>query len=310
MNLAIAVSTKGVSRKWLAGWTDLLMRLSALESAQVSFVFNYAPVVCMARVDAAAALLETGAELFLFLDDDNPPSGVAVAQLIADLAASTDRSIMAGWYWLRDEDSGETALSFGRALRVIGSKLMRRRPADERDFLDRDAPDIQEIDWTGLGMVLMRREVLQQLTAAAFLPEHEPDDSVTNPGAGWLWDDMAFCKRARAVGLRIFVDRRVKLEHLKLVDVANFLLAGEAAKEPPSAGTDHQNAIFGQGVGVPANLRLDPPPVAIETIDAAAAAAPSESAETAFVIPEPVICDKPGCQLQANHPGSCYPGAA
>jgi hypothetical protein len=303
MHLAIAVSTKSVSRKWLAGWTDLLMRLSALESAQVSFVFNYAPVVCMARVDAAAALLETGAELFLFLDDDNPPSGVAVAQLIADLAASTDRSIMAGWYWLRDEDSGETALSFGRALRVIGSKLMRRRPADETDFLNPQAPEIQEIDWTGLGMVLMRREVLQYLTAAAFVPEYEAieADAPIKHGAGWIWDDMAFCKKAKAAGFRLFVDRRVKLEHLKL---GNVLPAGEAAKEPPapSAGTVECPVCKNHHIARRTCMHCGG--------KGSVTKEPEQSAETVFLNPEPVMCDKPGCQLQANHPGSCYPGAA
>ena len=235
MHLGIAVSCESVSRKWLGGWTDMVMRLS-MARVDTSFTLNHTPVVCVSRFDAAAELLKTDAEAFLLVDHDNPPSGVAAAQLLSDLAGGRD--VVAGWYSLQmGEDSKDVTLSFGRSYKVIGTTAMRRRPAEERDFFDADSPDIQEVDWTGLGMVMMTRKVLETLSPAAFLPEQEAGIDTTH--AGWIWDDIAFCKRAKAAGFRLFVDRRVRLEHLRVRDITLPLPAGEAAKEPAvsSAGT-------------------------------------------------------------------------
>lgn len=214
--LAIAVSTPSVSLQWLQGWTGTLLKLS--EHCNLSVYLNYATVVSVARVANAIEVLKIECDYVLMLDGDNPPSASRIAQLIMDLEVNPDIDLVAGWYRLSLGEN--TALSCGRAFKVPQANFQRRYPADEHDFLLPEAPDLQEIDWTGLGCVLMRKAVLEQCGAFSFLPLQEgPEEFHTDEHQGFIWDDIHFCKLARAAGKRLFVDRRVRVPHLKLCDI-------------------------------------------------------------------------------------------
>lgn len=235
--LAIAVSTPSVSLRWLQGWTETILKLA--EHFNLSIHLNYSTIVCVARVSNAKEVLNVVCDYVVMLDGDNPPAPAQIVQLIADLEMNPEIDLAAGWYRL---DLGEsTSLSCGRSFKVPGQGVTFRRrfPADEADFVSPEAPDLQRIDWTGLGCVVMRKSLLETCTPSAFLPEREgPEEYWEGDSQGFIWDDMHFCKVARASGKRLFVDRRVRVSHLKLRDIT--LPAGEAAKEPAeaSAGTD------------------------------------------------------------------------
>lgn len=239
--LAIAVSTPSVSLRWLQAWTETILKLA--EHFNLSIHLNYSTIVCVARVSNAKEVLNVACDYVVMLDGDNPPAPAQIVQLIADLQMNPEIDLAAGWYRL-DLGDGNTSLSCGRSLKVPlntypGPRFQRRYPADEADFLSPEAPDLQEIDWTGLGCVVMRKSLLETCGAHAFLPEQEgPEEYWSGHSQGFIWDDMHFCKVARAAGKRLFVDRRVRVPHLKLRDIT--LPAGEAAKEPAeaSAGTD------------------------------------------------------------------------
>lgn len=214
--LAIAALGESFSIGWVQGWTECLMKLP--KYLNLTIQHDYATVVCFSRARIAEDMLKTPWDYILLVDDDNPPEPGRILQLVMDLELNPHIDLVAGWYSL--DMGGSTELSFGRAFKVLRSTFQRRYPANPSDLLNPEAPDLQEIDWTGLGCVVMRRPVLEKCGPQAFLPFQEgPEEHQRGPNRGWIWDDMHFCKTARAQGFRLFVDRRVRVPHLKLRDI-------------------------------------------------------------------------------------------
>jgi hypothetical protein len=262
--IALLAAGETFSRRWLIGWTDLIGEWAAVHDVQVSFPWS--TNVYFTRAAAAKNILEleNQPEYVLWIDDDNPPFGQWASQLLRDLEANPDVGMVAGWCLT---ETGQP--SFGTI--VEGKRL----DADLEAF--KRGPELQQIHWTGFPMVLMRYSLLQDVGYRAFLPQQEGEESdwEKHIGFGFIGEDLGFCKRAIEKGHALLVDRRVKLEHLKLQDVV--LPAGEAKREPaaPSAGT------------VPTLAELDD-----------------------FILKGGKLCSSPGCLLEMDHPGSCYPGAA
>lgn len=263
--IAIAALGESFSLEWVKGWTDAIPKLA--KYFDLSIHLNYATIVCYGRAALATEILKQPADYVLFMDDDNTPDGSRIVQLLADLEGNQQIDLVAGWYSMALGPEA-TELSFGRGFRVIKASFQRRYPADPQDFFAADAPELQDIDWTGFGMVLMRWELLKACGPKAFLPEQEgPEEHQQGIEAGFIWDDLHFCKVAKSHGAKLFVDRRVRVPHLKLRDITALPPAKvDEAAAAPVAGTDPQAAL------------------ALE------------------------LCDKPGCLLQANHPGSCWGG--
>jgi hypothetical protein len=274
--IAIATLGESFSSLWMFGWTEAMLKLPKHYDVIVPPPF-YSTVVSLARAAMAHKLLEQPADYVILIDDDNPPQDWQLVQLITDLELNPQIDLVAGWYGL--EMGGESTLSFGRSFRVIKATFQRRYPAGEADFFNPEAPELQDIDWTGLGMVAMRWELLKKCGPGAFLPEQEmPEEHWIGLTQGFIFDDMHFCKVAKAHGARLFVDRRVRVPHLKLRDISPLPPAKlEEAAAAPVAGTVDTVPAFG---GVQGDMSRLP------------------------------FCTKPGCLLREDHPGGCYPGTA
>lgn len=303
--IAIAALGESFSLPWVRAWTDTLLKLG--KYFDLSIRLNYATVVCIARASIAVEILqETPVDYVLLVDDDNPPGASQIVQLIADLEANQHVDLVAGWYGLDMGGmiSGQVGeMSFGRAFRVIKATFQRRYPADPADFFSSDAPELQEIDWTGLGMVLMRWELLRKCGPDAFLPEQEgPAEHQAGINAGFIFDDMHFCKVAKSHGARLFVDRRVRVPHLKLRDITALPPAKvDEAAAAPVAGTALEPFEWKITESVYAEV-LVPKEVAL----AGFVGAPLEYALPSYL----PFCTLPGCSLREDHPGGCYPGTA
>ena len=283
--LAIGVLGENFSREWLWEWTQTVLRLSQHFNLVIPPP-HYSSMVCMARAAMAAELLKTEADYVLLIDDDNPPNASRIVQLITDLEVNPQVDLAAGWYRL--DMGGETELSFGRAFKVLRSTFQRRSPALESDFLKAEAPELQEIDWTGLGLVALRWELLKACGPGSFLPLQEgPAEYQTGLSAGFIFDDLHFCKVAKETGARLFVDRRVRVQHLKLRDITG-LPPVKPEEEPPApvAGTALSEILEkAKGRIVP-----DSPPL------------PNCGIE----VPKETHCANLDCCLEENHPGSHY----
>lgn len=213
--LAVIVIGNSFSLRWVEAWTDFLARCGQV--FDLNLITTRGPLVHWNRAGAAedALKLEPPCDYVIWIDHDIPPFAGLAVQLFADLEADPGLGMVTGWYLT------EMGLaSFGRSFKILGTSGFRRQFADIEDFILPDSPHIQEVDWSGFGLVMMRREALLKAKPESFMPMQEDLGEFTKANFwGWIGEDMGFCKAARAVGVRICVDRRVRCEHQKLMDV-------------------------------------------------------------------------------------------
>ena len=168
---------------------------------------GYCSNVYVSRTTLARAAAQSDADYVLWIDDDNPITPADVKYLILDLE-QTDIDIIAGWCGCHSNINTSAPVQtsvgcFGENDVILG--------ADPKDLLA--AQGLVKIDWTGFPIVVMRRETLAKLLPEAFQPLINP----FNP-YGFDSEDIAFSKRARAAGMKLACDSRVKVPHLKLRD--------------------------------------------------------------------------------------------
>ena len=193
--------------RWVQAFSDLLAKLGFVHDVQI--FSGYSTQVYLGRAAHAKGVLEMlmDQDYILWIDDDNPPFPDQVDQLLADLEARPEIGMVAGWTMTLSD-----CASFGGI--VEGKRI----DADVATFLTQ-GPDLQRIAWTGFPMVLMRYALLKDVGYRAFLPIQEGSESGNHLAFGWLGEDIGFCKVAVEKGWALFVDRRVRLEHLKTVDI-------------------------------------------------------------------------------------------
>ena len=250
--------------RWVQAFSDLLAKLGFVHDVQI--FSGYSTQVYLGRAAHAKGVLEMlmDQDYILWIDDDNPPFPDQVDQLLADLEARPEIGMVAGWTMTLSD-----CASFGGI--VEGKRI----DADVATFLTQ-GPDLQRIAWTGFPMVLMRYALLKDVGYRAFLPIQEGSESGNHLAFGWLGEDIGFCKVAVEKGWALFVDRRVRLEHLKTVDICASYRCGDAyevERSAPSAGAGQPSVLGSNDSGLPA-------------------------------------CPKPNCALNEDHLGSCYPGTA
>lgn len=213
--LAVIVIGNSFSLRWLEAWTDFLARCPAIWD--INLIWSRGPLVHWNRAGAAedALQLDPPCDYILWVDHDNPPFAALAVQLYSDLESDPSIGMACGWYLT---EMGFA--SFGRSFKIIGTDGFRRQFADIEDFILPDSPTVQDVDWSGLGLVMMRRDALLKTKPECFMPMKEDLGEFNRDNFwGWIGEDMGFCKAARAAGVRIVVDRRVRCEHQKLMDV-------------------------------------------------------------------------------------------
>jgi hypothetical protein len=203
--IAVCVAGGPFAVAWLKRWTELL---ELAQRYDLEIVFNFAGTnVYHMRFVMAQNILSLGQlDYVLWLDDDQLVSIEQVEQLIADLDGNSDVDMVAGWT-RTGVDVYPTALQL--------SCGFEDREITPKELLGVDAPELREVDYTGFPLVLMRGELLRALGPEGFLPvEGHPTFVIYG-------EDVSFCLRARKLGKKICVDRRVgPLPHLKLRDIA------------------------------------------------------------------------------------------
>ncbi len=202
--IALCVAGGPFAVAWLKRWTELL-ELS--QRYDLEIVFNFAGTnVYHMRFTMAQNILSLGQlDYVLWLDDDQLVSIEQVEQLIADLDGNPGIDMVAGWT-VTGVDVYPTALQLS-----CGFEDGELGPTD----LSTGPGDLLEVDYTGFPLVLMRGELLKELGPEGFLPVEGHNTLVI------YGEDVSFCLRARKLGKKICVDRRVgPLPHLKLRDIA------------------------------------------------------------------------------------------
>lgn len=196
--------------KFSSAWVAHLMGVMSWMQSNFNVIpiLSYSSNVHVTRAClAVSALKNENADYVLWIDDDNLIMIENVSNLIADLECIPAIDIVAGWCHLQtDAYEGPSVRASVGMFDDNGDNV-----SMEIDAL-KNAQELIRIDWTGFPIVLMRREALAKVD--------KPFAPLMNDKSFYGFDseDIAFCKRAKAIGLNIAVDPRVKVPHLKLRD--------------------------------------------------------------------------------------------
>lgn len=169
-------------------------------------MWGYSSNVYIIRCSMLAALLAAKAkpDFVLWVDSDNLLTYEDFALLAADLE-NPEVDMVAAWAWCRPNDyRTEQKISVGRA--DAAGKL---KPLTLDDLKAAPA-DLVPIEYSGFPAVLMRYSVLERVGEGGFAPLVG-----TAHAWGFAGEDVSFCRRALDAGCKLFVDRRVRVPHLK-----------------------------------------------------------------------------------------------
>jgi len=191
-------------------WNAYTFKLLAMMMHEYSVflpMWGYSSNVYIIRCSMLASLLAAPSkpDLVLWMDSDNLLTYEDFSMLAGDLEEHPDADMVAAWAWCRPNDyRTEQKISAGRADR--SGKL---KPLTLTDL--QAAPgDLLPIEYTGFPAVLMRYSVLEKVGEGGFAPLVG-----TSHAWGFAGEDVSFCRRALDAGCKLFVDRRVRVPHLK-----------------------------------------------------------------------------------------------
>jgi hypothetical protein len=213
--------------KFPSTWVAYLMNLAGFLSQRftVSPIFTYSSNPHVTRACLAKQIIDSIPipDYVLWVDDDNLLAVDQFDRLFQDLEEIPQADMVAGWAWVQPDiyEVEDIRVSVG----VFGEN---GKPLPRWKYVDMmEGPaDVREIDFSGFPTVLMRGEMLEKLGPFAFAPILDPKADY-----GFHSEDVSFCMHARQAGCRIFVDRRVRLPHLKLRDAQPKNPAGEPATD-------------------------------------------------------------------------------
>jgi hypothetical protein len=198
--LAVCLPGETFSSTWVAYWTNLMGFLS--QRFTISPIFTYSSNPHVTRACLAKQIIDSIPipDYVLWIDDDNLLAVDQFDRLFQSLEATPQADMMVGWSWVQPdvyqvEDIRVSVGDYdenGRGVRLKHSDLMA------------GPDDVREIGFSGFPTVLMRGEMLEKVGPNPF---------------------------ARERGCRMFVDRRVRLPHLKLRDAQPKNPAGEPASD-------------------------------------------------------------------------------
>lgn len=142
----------------------------------------------------------------LWMDDDNPCNILQLNQLLQDLNDHPELDGVAGWAWIQGDMNGFT-------WRVSCGSFDDSGVGHAMDYQElMSGAEVKEVGWTGFPMFLMRYPAFVKAGSKAF----HPVINEIHPW-GFLGEDISFCKNTKALGLRFAVDRRVQVDHQKLL---------------------------------------------------------------------------------------------
>lgn len=207
--IGVGLPGETFSSAWVTGWTELF-------GSMLNQFGGVYPLLCYSsNVYATRSTIynhfadsRPRPDYILWLDDDNILTTAQLTMLIQDLDARPDVDIVTGWCWIAADvyDNGVSKTSVG----MFDAFTMMTRHLPYAELMAGTDP-LREIEFTGFPVVLMRGAVIDKLPSNPFAP-------VFNPGYsfGFSGEDTAFCIRVKESGMKILVDRRVKVPHLKL----------------------------------------------------------------------------------------------
>lgn len=208
--LAMCLPGQTFSLVWVSNLLNLMNFL--MPRFDIAPVLGYASNVYVSRECLVQSIEQTCRpfpDYVLWMDDDNILNHIQLAMLLDDLDNNPSIDMVAAWSWIQgDFATTEARVSCGY-LNNDGVCV-----ALKHDDMMKGDRDLLPIEWTGFPAILMRYSALVKAGGgAAFRPYPTPKHPY-----GFYGEDSSFSKRAVEAGVRMAVDRRVRVPHLKLRD--------------------------------------------------------------------------------------------
>ena len=218
--LAICLPGEQFSSPWVMNWTQLFSCLMPHFDLVPNFCYSTNVYVTRATLANGVMECKPSPDYVLWIDDDNLLTFEHFMILLKDLEEHPEIDSVSAWTWVATNGYQTPArVSVGNFDKEGNCKSL-----DPRYMLTGHAhpggvvkvtKDLTKVDWTGFPAVLMKYEALVRAGGhQAFQPV-----PVGGHPFGFYGEDTSFCWNAKKHGVRMYVDRRVKIPHLKLQGV-------------------------------------------------------------------------------------------
>ena len=215
--IAIALPGETYSSVWIANFIVLFSEL--FNRFNAAPVFGYSSNVYATRARILQSMVELDehkmpVDYALWIDDDNTVTWQQLALLIEDLEKNPDLDAVAGWCWVQPDNYSIPAIPSAGNFTGMGHKTcpLALKFLGSVDGQSPEGPDLVRVDYTGFPVVLFRFDSLRAIADLRPFSPYPADDCEL----GFMGEDTGFWMRAKHAGLRLAVDRRVKVPHYKL----------------------------------------------------------------------------------------------
>lgn len=206
--LAVCLPGEHYSSMWVVNWTQLMSQLMPVVDLVPIFGYSSNVYITRACMSDTVKCCKPAPDYVLWMDDDNILTWEHLVMLMDDLEKRPEVDSVSGWSWIQpDVIQTEAKISCGQ----FSDDRTHCIPLTYEELME-GKEDLKEIEYTGFPAVLMRYETITRAGQAPFAPIPNPKHPY-----GFSGEDTSFCMNAKdRGGCRFFVDRRVKVPHLKL----------------------------------------------------------------------------------------------
>jgi hypothetical protein len=221
-SIVLCLPGEHFERRWVAALIRLYGHLILAHDFAIWDMFGYTSNVYATREEIRLMVrsLDPKPDLLLWLDDDNLVTPEQFDMLLRDLDGAPDIDGVTGWCWIHDDEKQRFNVSCG----LWSPDHLHWRSFESRTWPKELEP--RPVEVTGFPCFLMRYSALEKAGDSPFLPIL--DGRLRH---GMTGEDLSFCLAAEKGGARFVADPRVRVTHLKMVEVEPVFEA-EGAPEP------------------------------------------------------------------------------
>jgi hypothetical protein len=204
---------KSYSREFLLAWSDLLMQATArghqcMISQQYSSVVHFARAKCLGGdvtkgPDQKPFQGQVDYDVMMWIDSDivfKPEDFFALLE--------SPHDVTAGMYMMEDLQHMAVVQKWDEDFFAKNGTFEFLRPEDLKD-----APQYMPVAYAGMGWMLIRKGVIEDLKYPWFWSPLETVGGLTDMNS----EDVALCKAMTTAGHQVFIDTKIRVGHQKLM---------------------------------------------------------------------------------------------
>ena len=204
--IVVCLPGESFCMEWVTQWTETLCQLSTIYN--VLPIFSYTTNVFTTRESLYMAAVQMKPDYIVWIDDDNIVAPGQIQKLLLALDEYQDIDVISGWCWLRSnayDVEDRVSCGYWDGVKARTHKYVEIFETAPSHY---ENGDLFQVGWTGFPVVAMRGSIADKLPRHPFMPILSDEYPYGHSG-----EDVAFCRPEHH--LTIFVDRTVKVPHLK-----------------------------------------------------------------------------------------------